>query len=154
MPPRNPHARICVSDTVTPALPFFNRFPKLCEHISPCQLEAVLPNHLPSRNTFRSQGKHIPGSSQPGANNWDVLSKPRAQSSSALREEFCFFNLRFHDGPNACQTGSFISSGGICRQAIQVCFVGWKQWDAPGAAGEQPQEPRGARGCVLLALLS
>lgn len=49
MPPRNPHTRICVSDTVTPAIPFFNRFPNLCEHISLCQLEAVLPNHLPSR---------------------------------------------------------------------------------------------------------
>lgn len=34
--------------TITPTIPFFNIFLKLCEQISPRQLEALLPTYLAS----------------------------------------------------------------------------------------------------------
>lgn len=131
--------------TITPTIPFFNIFLKLCEQISRRQLEALLPTSLASEMAkIPSRAKasaSLALSSLPRANNWDALLEPTVQSSSALMEGFCFFSFPLTTGRMFATRGALFPLGNsqanhpglLCRLEATGCPRGY-WWAATTAA--------------------
>lgn len=133
MLPRNSHVHICISDTIAPTLQVFNIFLKLCEQISPCQLEAALPTCLVSEVAeipFRANESASLAPACPEQTTGMLFLNPQFRAHLLSRRDFAF-SISLLQQAECLPNGELYFPWGIHKQTIQVCFVPCKRVASP-----------------------
>lgn len=153
----NSHIHVSTFDTITPAIPVFKIFLKLCDQISPCQLEAGFMACLASEMAdilFRVKES---ASLAPACPEW-TTERLWIHSSEliCLCGQILLFQFPFYKRMNVCQTGSFISHGEFTSKPSRFAMFLVSDWEPPGLSvssdcccGTRPEQAVGGAHATL-----